>query len=235
MGAMSESFLKEHAGSAQLRTARSLSLVLAAAVAVVVITVTLDAHELLPDLGSRAAGAERPPAARGQALRSEPPHRMQVNHAIVRLGGRADAVDFYAGYTGSRDVARVILEAALRAEVPVNLAFALGWQESRFDVRAVSGFNFYGTRDWGLFQLNDGARPGWRHEDFFDAARNAEVALQYLRLCLAEMESVELALAAYNAGIRGVREWGIPRSTRAYIRAIDGYERELDRRFGERF
>jgi soluble lytic murein transglycosylase-like protein len=158
-----------------------------------------------------------------------------VNHAILRLGVRADAVDFYAHYTGSEEIAQVILDAALRNDVPVNLAFALGWQESRFDTQAVSGRNYYGTRDWGLFQLNDGSRPEWKHEEFFDMARNAEHAMQYLRLCLAEMGSPELALAAYNAGIQGVRDWGIPRSTRAYIRAISAYEKELDRRFGDRF
>ena len=57
--------------------------------------------------------------------------------------------------------------------------------------------------------------------------------MQYLRLCLGEMGSADLALAAYNAGIRGVRDWGIPASTRAYTRAIGAYERELDRAFGE--
>ncbi len=232
-GVKPESLLKQKAKSGHALTIGSASLILAAAVAVVAITVTLDAAERPPDVGGRLTGDAAPEPA--GVLTSEPPHRMQVNHAIVRLGARAAAVDFYADYTGSRDVSRVILEAALRAEVPVNLAFALGWQESRFNVYAVSGLNYYGTRDWGLFQLNDGTRGGWRREDFFDAALNAEAAMQYLRLCLAEMGSVELALAAYNAGIRGVREGGVPRSTRAYIRAIAGYERELDRRFGERF
>lgn len=216
----------------QNRLVRSGALVLAVAVVAVVVTVTLDAYAYDGGTGPRAAAAG---AARAGSLTSQPPHRMQVNHAILRLGARSAAAEFYAAFTGSADMARIILDAALRAEVPVNLAFALGWQESRFDAQAVSGRNYYGTRDWGLFQLNDGSRPGWKREDFFDMARNAEHALQYLRLCLAEMGSVEMALAAYNAGISGVREWGVPRSTRAYIRAISAYEQELDRRFGERF
>ena len=215
---------------------RSVAILLAVALAAAVVTVTLDAYERLPSPGEPgSAGSVSSRSSGGQGLRSEAPRRMQVNHAIVRLVERVAVLDFYAGYTGCRGVARTILEAALRAEVPVNLAFALGWQESRFDATAVSGANLYGTRDWGLFQLNDGARPHWKRDDFFNVRRNAESAMQYLRLCLGEMESVELALAAYNAGIRGVREWGIPQSTRAYTRAIIAYERQLDRAFGERF
>jgi soluble lytic murein transglycosylase-like protein len=205
------------------------------AVAAVAITVTLDAYTGVSVRPVAATPARAPRFSTAGSLRSEPPRRMQVNHAILRLVARPAAVDFYAAYTGSGDVARVILDAALREGVPVNLAFALGWQESRFNTHAVSNLNFYGTRDWGLFQLNDGSRPEWKREDFFDMARNAEHAMQYLRLCLAEMGSVDMALAAYNAGIRGVRKWGVPRSTRAYIRAIAAYENELDRRFGEQF
>lgn len=214
---------------------RSVALLLAVALAVAVVTVTLDAYERLPSLGDPGGDRTGSGPAAGLRPRSEAPRRMQVNHAIVRLVERVAVLDFYAAYTGRHEVARAILEAALRAEVPVNLAFALGWQESRFDASAVSSPNAYGTRDWGLFQLNDGARPGWKRDDFFDVRRNAESAMQYLRVCVAEMESVEMALAAYNAGIRGVREWGVSQSTRAYARAILAYERELDRAFGERF
>jgi soluble lytic murein transglycosylase-like protein len=215
---------------------RPSAFLLAMALAVVAVTVTLDAYDRFPGLGEPGlAAAVSGSALAGQSLPTEPPRRMQVNHEIVRLVDRDAVLDFYAAYTGDREVARAILEAALRAEVPVNLAFALGWQESRFDTNAVSSLNYYGTRDWGLFQLNDAARPGWKRADFFDISRNAESAMQYLRLCLGEMGSVDMALAAYNAGIRGVREWGIPASTRAYTRAISAYEGELDRAFGERF
>ncbi len=193
------------------RMRRPAAFLLAIALAVVAVSVTLDAYDRLPGLGEpglAAAVSGQAPAA--LSLPTEPPHRMQVNHEIVRLVDRDAVLDFYAAYTGDRDVARVILDAALRAEVPVNLAFALGWQESRFDTNAVSGINYYGTRDWGLFQLNDAARPEWRRADFFDIRRNAESAMQYLRLCLGEMGSVDMALAAYNAGIRGRARVGHP-------------------------
>jgi soluble lytic murein transglycosylase-like protein len=228
--------LKRNKDARRRRVWRPAVFLLIVALAVVAVTVTLDAYDRLPVVGEPGlAAAVSVAAAAPPIVPTEPPHRMQVNHEILRLVDRDAVVDFYAAYTGDREVARVILEAALWAEVPVNLAFALGWQESRFDADAVSGVNYYGTRDWGLFQLNDAARPGWKRADFFDIRRNAESAMQYLRLCLGEMGSVDLALAAYNAGIRGVREWGIPASTRAYTIAIRGYERELDRAFGERF
>jgi soluble lytic murein transglycosylase-like protein len=211
-----------------------IAFLLAVAIAVVVVTVTLDAYERFPSPGEHGSDVASVQAA-AAGLRGDTPRRMQINHAIVRMLNPKDALDFYTRYTGNAGVARAILDAALRQEVPVNLAFALGWQESRFDGRAVSGSNSFGTRDWGLFQLNDGPRPNWKRDDFFDVSRNAEHAMRYLRLCLSEMGSVEMALAAYNAGIRGVREWGVFPSTRAYASAIIAYERDLDRTFGERF
>ncbi len=215
---------------------RPVAFLLAVALAVVAITVTLDAYDRLPVVGEPGlAAAVSTPAPTPATVPAEAPHRMQVNHEINRLADANAVLDFYAAYTGDREVARVILDAALRAEVPVNLAFALGWQESRFDANAVSDFNYFGTRDWGLFQLNDAARPGWKRADFFDISRNADSAMQYLRLCLGEMGSVDMALAAYNAGIRGVREWGIPASTRVYTSAIRDYEQELDKAFGRKF
>jgi soluble lytic murein transglycosylase-like protein len=208
-----------------------MAVVLAAAL----LTVTLEAYERLPVLAEPGREARAPLySADGTPLRPAL-RRMEVNQAVVRLLDRGEVLAFYSGYAGSTEVSAAILDAALAAGVPVNLAFALGWQESRFDAWAVSGWNVYGTRDWGLFQLNDGSRGQWKREDFFDVRLNAEHAMQYLRECIVEMASVDLALAAYNAGIRGVREWGVPPQTRAYAASILSYERELDRAFAVRF
>jgi soluble lytic murein transglycosylase-like protein len=157
--------------------------------------------------------------------------RMEVNEAFLAEGVRERAIAFYTARTGNEEITNVIISHAVAHNIPVNLAFSLAWQESRYNPRAISGRNYYGTRDWGLFQLNDGGRPDWRSEDFFDIEKNASTAMAFLRYCIDEMGGVRMGLAAYNAGVYGVRQWGVPASTKRHIHAILGYEKELDRAF----
>ncbi len=158
---------------------------------------------------------------------------MAVNGAVLSYSIESykngySFIDFYSQYTGDQEIARVILEESLELDVPVHVAFSLAWKESRFDHRAVSPPNRGGTRDWGLFQLNDGGRKNWTENDFFDIRKNTYSGLYYLRHCISEMGNLRLGLAAYNAGIYGVRNRGIPESTKHYIDSILEFESGLD-------
>jgi soluble lytic murein transglycosylase-like protein len=161
--------------------------------------------------------------------------RLDINGWVSTRVDPAEAVIFYSRLTGSGRVASVILTEARRLDIPLHLAFALAWKESSYNPNAVSRPNKRGTRDWGLFQLNDGGRREWTEEDFFDVSKNAYSALFYLRYCIHEMGSVDMGLAAYNAGVYGVRKWGAPDSTKRYVRSILAYEQKLDRIFNEAF
>lgn len=209
---------------------RAVAVLVVTAVAVGVVTLSLSAgeREREPELSPGQGPDVGPPAPRN--LR-----RLQVNERVRLNASFPSVVEFFAGYIGSREVAEVILKQSLSMEVPVNLAFSLAWGESRYNPLAVSGHNLHGTRDWGLFQLNDGGRPEWAKEDFFDIGKNTRSGLSFLRTCILEMGSVEMGLAAYNAGIYGVRQWGVPSSTQRHVRAITEYERELDRAFNRHF
>jgi soluble lytic murein transglycosylase-like protein len=176
------------------------------------------------DGGSAVTGPVGPPAPRILA-------RMEINEVVMEFEGQERVIDFYASYTGNRSIAQVIVSEAVANQIPVNLAFSLAWAESRYNPRAISGRNVHGTRDWGLFQLNDGGRPSWNRDDFFDVGKNASSAMVFLRHCIDEMGSVRMGLAAYNAGVYGVRQWGVPASTRRHVHAILTYEKELDRSF----
>jgi hypothetical protein len=160
---------------------------------------------------------------------------LQINESIRLWLRPVKVVDFYTQFTGSRDITRIILDEALAVRVPVNVAFALAWGESRFEPRAVSGRNVYGTRDWGLYQLNDGGRSDWSREDFFDVRKNTHSGLTFLKYCMGTMGSLEMGLAAYNAGVYGVRRWGVPKSTRRHVRAILQYEKRLTEAYNRRF
>ncbi len=145
-----------------------------------------------------------------------PVTKLAVNSKIDSLENRSAAVQFYRQFSGSEGIAKTIMDRAIELELPVHIAFALAWRESRFDPKAVSPRNRGGTRDWGLFQLNDGGRRDWSADDFFDIDKNTHSALYYLRQCIAGMGSLELGLAAYNAGVYGVRTRGLSATTRNY-------------------
>jgi soluble lytic murein transglycosylase-like protein len=154
-----------------------------------------------------------------------------VNLQAKRMASYDSLIDFYTTYTRNRTIAETIVQASFSLEIPLNLAFALAWQESRFNPRALSRPNKYGTRDWGLFQLNDGYRKEWTVSDFFDVRKNTYTALLYLRGCIEQMGTTRLGLAAYNAGMHRVQTRGIPPMTRRYIDNILAYERKLDLAF----
>jgi soluble lytic murein transglycosylase-like protein len=154
--------------------------------------------------------------------------RLDVNFQAKRLARVDDLIEFYSKYTRNGRIAKVIVEESLRLDISINLAFALAWKESGFNPRAVSPPNRYGTRDWGLFQLNDGYRKDWKKSDFFDINKNTQTALSYLRICTQHMGSTRLGLAAYNAGMHRVQTRGIPPSTRKYIATILSYEKRLE-------
>jgi hypothetical protein len=139
-----------------------------------------------------------------------------------------DLVDFYSRYTEDREIARVILEESIEQGIPVNIAFALAWRESQFNSCAVSPPNKGGSKDWGLFQLNDGHRQSWSRAEFFDIRKNTHSALAFLKYCMKEMGDMRLALAAYNRGIWGVRRGGVPPNTKRYVQSIISYGKKLD-------
>ena len=204
-----------------------------ASVATLILLAALPEQYSVPE--SESAGAGPPvgnPQHRAAVLPAVPPSMLGVNSIIESLKDRAAAIEFYGRFSGNEGIAETIMERALELDLPVHVAFALAWRESRFDPRAVSPPNRGGTRDWGLFQLNDGGRRDWSAGDFFNVEKNTHNALSYLRQCIASMGDLELGLAAYNAGIYGVRTRGIPATTRKYIQSILAYEKGLDKAFG---
>lgn len=97
------------------------------------------------------------------------------------------------------DLAHEIHLAALREDVPVELAFQLVKAESRFRARAVSPVGAVGltqlmpeTASWLV--------PGTRRGQLFDPRVNLRVGFRYLRMLLDEYDDPHLALTAYNRG-----------------------------------
>lgn len=70
---------------------------------------------------------------------------------------RADVLWFYNHIIGNEAITKTILENANKNNISPALAFALAWEESRYQTRAVNKNS--SSIDRGLFQLNNKAFP----------------------------------------------------------------------------
>lgn len=137
-------------------------------------------------------------------------------------GTRSSVVDFYTQLTGSAAIANIIIKVASRYNVPLSLAFALAWKESRFSPEAV---NYNGDSiDRGLYQLNSLSFPRLTPAEFYNPQINAERGLSYLSACLKNGGNEIVGLAMYNAGVTTVVANGTPQMTLDYISTILSYE-----------
>jgi hypothetical protein len=147
-----------------------------------------------------------------------------VNH-ILELYRKDEAkecvIAFFAGVCHSKDLAEIILHNADLFDISPALAFALSWEESKFNPRAVNNANRNGSVDRGLFQLNNRSFPHLETLDFFNPQVNAYNAMKYLRSCIKTGGNEIGALAVYNAGIGRVNRTGAPWVTIDYISRIE--------------
>lgn len=123
-----------------------------------------------------------------------------------------------------RQWADEIEAAAGEAGLDPRLLAAMVWQESGFNPDAISPSGAIGlTQLMPATAAGLGVDPGNAVENLVGGAR-------YLSWAIDEFGSIELGLAAYNAGPNRVREaGGIPEipETRAYVPAVLDYYRQL--------
>ncbi len=118
----------------------------------------------------------------------------------------------------------IILKAANRYEVEPAMVMAIIMAESSYNPKAISK---KGAK--GLMQLMPTTARSLGVKDSFNPEHNINAGVRYFKKLLNQFDGdVELALAAYNAGSRKVREHrGIPpfRATRYYIKKVIKYYR----------
>lgn len=158
-----------------------------------------------------------------QGLPIEVPLNKDIGLTLYRNPTTRDkVVGFYTNLSGSAEIAQIVIRVANRFNVPLSLAFALAWKESKFVPTAV---NYNGNSvDRGLYQLNSLSFPTVKPQDFFDPAINAEKGLGYLSQCLKDGGNEVVGLAMYNAGMSRVFQDGTPRVTLDYISTILKYQ-----------
>jgi soluble lytic murein transglycosylase-like protein len=127
--------------------------------------------------------------------------------------------------TSESDIRGIILQVAGRHDVDAALIMAMVHAESRYDPKAVSG-----KGAMGLMQLMPGTAEDLGVKDGFNPEENVDGGVRYFKQLLQRVGgNVTLALAAYNAGLRHVRDYsGVPpfKATRHYIEKVLKYYRE---------
>jgi len=142
---------------------------------------------------------------------------------------KSSVIDFLASITKSRVIAVAILDNAVKQKVPASLAFAIAYEESRFDPLAVNQNTT--SVDRGLFQLNSLTFPDLTDQEFFNPSRNAREGIGYFRHVLELSGNEVSALAMYNAGRTRVTKQGAPMRTLDYISRILNYKKNIDSLF----
>jgi hypothetical protein len=142
--------------------------------------------------------------------------------------------EFFTAICSNVEIARAILDSCDIFDIPPALAFALCWEESRFNPNAINKKNRDGSVDRGLFQLNNKSFPKLDILSFYDIKINARNGVGHLRNCMNSSGNEISALAMYNAGTGRVRSTGAPEVTLNYTSRILGNRRKLETRFFSR-
>jgi hypothetical protein len=164
----------------------------------------------------------------GAILQELPKRDDFILRTYQNLDLRDDVVEFFSRITHSQELAAVMLTNAYEFGIPPSLAFALCWEESRYNPYAVNNKNHNTSIDRGLFQLNNASFPNLSEDDFYNPNLNAHYGMSHLRWRLDLGGSEIAALAMYNAGTTRVRSGGTPKNTLDYISRILDNQRKIE-------
>ena len=208
--------------------------------ALLVLVVTMRLQPAVQNVGDEIIPLE-PAVEEDSSVNPDDFQKLAVNHArksdtgllLYRDEATKDKVVwFYSHITGSETVANAILVNADKNDIPLSLAFALSYVESRYKARAVN-HNKNSTVDRGLFQLNSSSFSKLSEEEYFNPDINAKYGLTHLRFCLDTAGNEVAALAMYNAGTVKVKSGSTPQMTLNYVSKIMSYREGLESLFAQ--
>jgi soluble lytic murein transglycosylase-like protein len=160
-----------------------------------------------------------------------PEQRDMILEAYMDHSTQKAVLSLFSVLIGSEELASAILTGAGSFNISPGLAFALCWEESRYNPLAVNRKNRNASIDRGLFQLNSLSFPKLTEADFFNPYKNAYYGMSHLRWCIDAGGSEIAGLAMYNAGTNRVRSGGTPKITLDYISRILNLKRNFEEIF----
>lgn len=152
-----------------------------------------------------------------------------IANYYINADTRQHVIDFFTSLTKSSKIAKAILDNAVEHEVPAGLAFAIAYEESRFNPNALN--RNPSSIDRGLFQLNSLTFPEMTDMQAYDPIFNAKEGVKYFKHVLEISGNEVSALAMYNAGRTRVSNTGAPVTTLGYISRVLNYEKNIDSLF----
>jgi hypothetical protein len=151
--------------------------------------------------------------------------RPRPNHAVPTLLDEGNKTDALAPISHA-EICNTIVASAQAYGLPVSFLSNLIWQESRFDLHAVSPAGALGIAQ---FMPQTAAQMGLANPH--NPLEAIPASAQLLHQLVMRFGNLGLAAAAYNAGPRRVADWldrrrTMPSETRAYVRTITGLPAE---------
>lgn len=130
--------------------------------------------------------------------------RNEINEKVLKLmnNSRSEEVyEFYDRYTNSREYTHLTISACILQAVPINIAFAIAYTESRFNPSALN-VNTNGTVDIGLFQLNSDSFKSYTKDYLFEEKNNIKLGVYTLASRFKKYKNWIKAIISYNRGYR---------------------------------
>jgi soluble lytic murein transglycosylase-like protein len=166
----------------------------------------------------RALGQAQPGQQPAQAGQDGTAFAAELNRAMSTQGGQSAVDRPGSAYDG------LIRAASQRYGVDEKLVRSVIRAESDFNPRCVSR-----AGAMGLMQLMPENCREYGVRDAFDPGQNIDGGVRQLKQMIDKFGTLDLALAAYNAGPGAVQRYGgIPpyRETQAYVRKVLGWFNE---------
>ena len=137
-------------------------------------------------------------------------------------------LNYYTGVIENENIAKLAIDYSEKEGIDTSLLVALMKTESNFNPNAIN-YNYNGSVDRGLCQLNSKTFPNLSKKDFYDPETNIRIAASFLRWCLENSDyNLVRALAYYNAGWGNVTNENVGDLTLNYIQKITTYKKTFD-------
>ena len=135
---------------------------------------------------------------------------------------------YYTDLIENENIAKLAITYSEKEGIETSLLVALMKAESNFNPNAIN-YNYNGSVDRGLCQLNNKTFPNLSKQDFYNPETNIKIAASFLNWCLRNSDyNLVRALAYYNAGWGNVTNENVGDLTLNYIQKITTYKKSFD-------